>query len=103
MNTTTDLTLFDSQVAQVVSLNEPESRELHYCEGIIQTGLKTFYEVGNALATIRDNRLYRAEHSTFEHYCQAKWDMTKKRANQLISTSHVCENIHTMGTIVPIV
>lgn len=35
-----------------------------------------FVECGNALAEIRDKRLYRGTHDTFEAYCYDVWKLT---------------------------
>jgi hypothetical protein len=53
-------------------------------EAIIEQGQKTFLKVGNALLEIRDARLYRDEQSTFEDYCQIRWNFGRVRAHQLI-------------------
>jgi len=55
----------------------------------VQAGLANFIEVGEALATIRDERLYRATHATFEDYCQTRWGMKRAHANRLITASTV--------------
>ncbi|MGH2715034.1 MAG: DNA methyltransferase [Thermoleophilaceae bacterium] len=44
---------------------------------------------------IRELRLYRETHGTFEAYCQERWRMTRRRANQLVQAAEV-------GTMVPI-
>jgi N6-adenosine-specific RNA methylase IME4 len=62
-------------------------------ERIIERGLKTFYEVGNALIQIRDSRLYREQYSTFEEYCQGRWQLERRRAYQLMDTSLVFNNV----------
>ena len=49
-------------------LNIDERNELERCEVVIRQGLETFIEVGQALMTIRDKRLYRIEFGTFEDY-----------------------------------
>ena len=64
--------------ATVTSLTPLESATLATYETVIQQGLESFVEVGNALAAIRDNRLYRSEHDTFEEYCQAKWSLNRQ-------------------------
>ena len=43
--------------------------------------------VGNALLEIRDSRLYRTSHGTFEDYCQDRWQFTHGRARQLIAAA----------------
>ena len=52
------------------TLSEVEEQALKKYEEIISKGLNTFLEVGHALAEIRDRRLYRATHDTFEPYCR---------------------------------
>jgi hypothetical protein len=70
-------------------------------EQIIEHGLQTFYEVGGALATIRDDRLYRSTHDTFEDYCRERWGMSRRYANLLIVSSDVVANLGTMVPMLP--
>ena len=42
-------------------------------EQVIESGWATFVQVGLALATIKDNELYRTVYGSFEHYCRVKW------------------------------
>lgn len=56
-------------------------------EETIRRGLTTFVEVGNALAAIRDGRLYRLEFETFEAYVAERWGWTRDRAYKLIAAS----------------
>ena len=79
----------------------PESRDLIALESVIERGLETFVEVGEALATIRDRRLYRTEHPTFADYCKAKWKMSDRRARQLMDAAEVTSTIAKSGTTVP--
>lgn len=67
------------------TLNSPESDRLLELESSIERGKKTFIEVGLALCEIRDRRLYRSEHATFEDYCRMKWNFTRQYVNQIIS------------------
>lgn len=46
-------------------------------ELIIARDLPTFRRVGGALASIRDERLYRETHRTFEEYCRAHWSLPR--------------------------
>jgi hypothetical protein len=77
-------------------LSTDESLELERCEAIIERGLKTFFEVGSALLRVRDLRLYRVDHPTFEAYCQERWDFSKTYANNLIAATSVRNNLTTM-------
>ena len=49
---------------------EIEVARLAELELVIERGQKAFVAVGNALAEIRDQRLYRETHATFEAYCK---------------------------------
>lgn len=64
-------------------------RTLEEHEAIIQTGLQTFIEVGEALMAIRDGRLYRATHSDFDTYCRERWGFSRRRAGQMIEAAEV--------------
>lgn len=73
-----------------------ERSRLYQCEEIIEHGLNTFVDVGNALLEIRDNRLYRQEYHTFEDYCKERWGMSRPRAYQLIDAANVMSNLSTI-------
>jgi hypothetical protein len=76
------------------SLTADDKTILATCEETIERGLKTFHEVGAALLKIRDGRLYRHKHKTFEQYCRDRWGFTRMRASQLIASASVCENVN---------
>lgn len=82
-------------------LVESEYSELQQHEQVIEQGLKTFVDVGNALLAIRDKRLYRQDFGTFEEYCNDRWGFTDRRARMLMSAAEAVSNIQ-IGTIVPI-
>jgi len=86
----------------VETLSLTEQTELQEMEGVIETGLRTFYEVGCALAAIRDSRLYRETHDNFEEYCRDRWDMSRPRAYQLVESASVKENLSTIVDIQPV-
>ncbi len=51
---------------------------------------EAFVTAGNALAVIRERKLYRtAEFSTFEEYCRVTWQMSRDFAYKLIAASEV--------------
>jgi hypothetical protein len=82
-------------------LNIDESHELERCEVVIKQGLQTFIEVGQALMTIREKRLYRIGFKTFEDYCVERWLITKTQANRLIQASETISNLTPMGVVLP--
>lgn len=54
-------------------LTPEEERLLAKCERTIEEKLRDFYEVGKALFTIKDLKLYRASFRTFGEYCRERW------------------------------
>jgi|GEM_PF-910822 len=75
-------------------LPDAEAAELSQHEAVIERGLKTFYEVGAALTAIREKRLYRATHNSFEDYCQERWQLTQRRAYQMMDAVLVVNNVY---------
>jgi hypothetical protein len=83
----------------IAPLTRAETIALDDCEQRIERGLKTFFEVGAALIAIRDNRLYRASHGTFELYCRERWNMTPQHANRLALAAGVVASMEPIGSI----
>ncbi|BCL40125.1 hypothetical protein [Nostoc sp. MS1] len=54
---------------------------------------RAFFEAGKALMELRDRRLYRSTHRTFEEYCRSRFGYTHRRVNYLIAGSVVFDNI----------
>ena len=82
--------------------NNVTSGRLAELEAIIETGMRTFVEVGNALRTIRDTRMYREQgYKTFDDYCRARWNWSKTHANRQIQAAKVAEEeaMTPMGVI----
>ncbi len=78
-----------------------EHNRLTELEHTIEAGLKTFVDVGMALLEIREAKLYRGTHGTFERYCADRWQFTDRRARMLIDAAGAVEHLKT-GTIVPV-
>lgn len=79
------------------SLETSEDDRLAHCERVIERGFTVFVEVGQALAEIRDAKLYRASHKTFEEYCKARWDIGRSRAYELIDQAKVSTALADAG------
>ena len=75
-------------------------------EGIIQENIGGFYEVGHALAKIRDQGYYRdvLGFETFEAYCKARWDFGRRTAYQYIDAAKTIENVRhgAQSDVVPV-
>src|SRR5579871_4690940 len=78
-------------------LNPGERTLLDSFEKIIGMELHSFLSVGSALAEIRDKRLYRGSHKTFEEYCRKRWDFTRAHANRLVGATKVMRILAPIG------
>jgi hypothetical protein len=85
--------LSPEQLSMDLPLTERETDQLTRCEAVIQEGMETFWKVGTALSNIRDSRLYRRTHRTFEDYCQERWDIKKSSAYRLMGAVDVINNL----------
>lgn len=72
--------------------------ELQELESVIERGLQGFYEAGQALRRIRDERLYLKDYKTFEDYCVARWRFKRDYACRLISAVQVADNLRPTGS-----
>lgn len=78
---------------ELAPLDNREVARLTRCERVIEKGLCTFREVGQALLQIKEEALYRAEYTTFAEYCQVKWKFNDARARQLIAAAKTAETV----------
>lgn len=83
------------------ALTTTEQQELERHEAVIARGVETFVEVGNALAAIRDARLYRQGYATFDAYCRERWEIGRQRAYQLMGAASVVGNLSTIVDTAP--
>jgi len=74
-------------------LNIQEQERLKNCELVIQTGLETFYQVGQALLEIQESKLYRQEFNTFDEYLQGRWNISNVQGYRLINSANVIDNL----------
>lgn len=67
-------------------------------EQSIESGLdrasEPILEIGKALRSIRDKKLYREEgYSSFEAYLQERWEMSRNKGYQLIAAANILEDL----------
>ena len=82
-------------------LHPAERERLAELEQTIARGLVQFLEVGLALIEIRDARLYREHHGTFEAYCRERWGFRRAHAYRLIQSARVAQTLSPMGDNAP--
>lgn len=82
-------------------LTRAEQHDLVTHEATIARGIDTFVAVGNALAAIRDGRLYRDQYATFEAYARERWEIGRARAYQLMDAAQAVDAVSTIVDIAP--
>ncbi len=84
------------------TLDLTEQQQLDALEEKIQAGLESFFEVGNAMMQIRDGRLYRERYSTWEEYCQKRWNFSGRYGHfQLAAMEKTVEIAGSNPTVLP--
>lgn len=74
-----------------------ELEEFNECERIIERHMASSIEMAEALATMRDKRLYRVWYDTWEEYIETRWGFTARRARQLCQAADTLRIIGTPG------
>ncbi|WGV29105.1 hypothetical protein [Halotia branconii] len=84
----------DVSAVEVPELTPEEERDRLNLERRVE---RAFYEAGKALMELRDRRLYRSTHKTFEEYCRDRFGHSRQQSNYLIAAANVYENLTTNG------
>ncbi|RCJ36647.1 hypothetical protein A6769_16130 [Nostoc punctiforme NIES-2108] len=64
---------------------------------------QAFFEAGKALIELRDRRLYRSMHKTFDEYCLNRFGYNRSRSYQLVDGAVVVDILPTAeGQVRPI-
>jgi hypothetical protein len=74
-------------------LTNKEFGRLLKLETTIGKGMESAVEVWVALEEIRDSRLYRQKHKSFDDYCQNRWKMSRRYADMLIKSAYVVKGL----------
>lgn len=59
---------------------------------VVERGMAAWVEVGIALARLRDEKMYASTHETFELFVRERFDLSRRRAYQLINESAVARD-----------
>jgi hypothetical protein len=76
-----------------VTMSDIELSRLSELETVVEAGLQTFYDVGQALIEIRDSRLYRLNYKTWDGYCRDRWGMSFQHAARLIDAAEIVDTL----------
>ncbi|AFZ38304.1 hypothetical protein Sta7437_4876 (plasmid) [Stanieria cyanosphaera PCC 7437] len=77
-------------VEVIEELTDEEQQERLHLERQVE---RSFYVAGKALQQLRDRRLYRSTHSTFEDYCRERFGYSRRHPYLLIDAAIVVDNL----------
>ena len=79
-----------------LALSEEEEKERTRLERLVEKG---FYQAARALRELRDQKLWRGSHRSFEQYCQDRFGFGRSRSSRLIESANVIENLLPIGQL----
>ncbi|MBE9209926.1 hypothetical protein IQ244_26215 [Nostoc sp. LEGE 06077] len=88
--------IIDVSAVEVPELTEQEQSDRLHLELKVE---RAFFEAGKALAELRDRRLYRSTHRTFEEYCRDRFGFERRHPYRLIEAAVVVDNLMQMCPI----
>jgi hypothetical protein len=88
-----------SSITVFEPLTLDEENERRHLERQIE---KAFYQAGLALQALRDKKLYRSTHSSFEEYCHDRFGFTRRSAYYLIDAVEIIDNLKKCEPLVHI-
>lgn len=74
-------------------LTTAEREKLDRLERLVDGGMRAFRQVGLALLQIRDSRLYRQTHGSFDEYLAARWNMHRSTAHRAIAAAEIASRL----------
>ncbi|MBD2468766.1 hypothetical protein [Nostoc sp. FACHB-145] len=80
----------DVTVVEVPELTEQEQSDRLHLERKVE---RAFFEAGKALAELRDRRLYRSTHKTFEEYCKDRFGYSRRQPYHLMEAAVIFDNL----------
>jgi hypothetical protein len=75
---------------EVPELTQEEESDRLHLERKVE---RAFFEAGKALAELRDRRLYRSTHKTFEEYCRDRFGHSRRQSYLLMDAAIVFDNL----------
>ncbi|MHC5748896.1 MAG: hypothetical protein ACYTXT_45115, partial [Nostoc sp.] len=75
---------------EVTELTQEEQTDRLHLERKVE---RAFFEAGKALTELRDRRLYRSTHKTFEEYCRERFGHSRRQSYLLMDAAVVFDNL----------
>jgi len=82
--------IIDVPAVEVAELTAEEQSDRLHLERKVE---RAFFEAGKALAELRDRRLYRSTHKTFEEYCRDRFGHSRRQSYLLMDAAVVFDNL----------
>ncbi|MCH7225040.1 DUF5131 family protein [Haloferula sp. A504] len=75
-------------------LTSEEKADFRKLDSKVRKGMRAFFEVGSALAEIRERKLWRAgDFNSWDEYCKQYEDLSKTHANRLIKATQIAGHL----------
>ena len=84
------LATIDVTAVEITELTEQEQSDRLHLERRVE---RAFFEAGKALTELRDRRLYRSTHKTFEDYCRERFGFSRRQPYHLIEAAVIFDNL----------
>ncbi len=81
------------ELTETFELTYDEQRDRLFLERKVE---QAFWEAGRALKQLRDKRLYRSTHKTFEEYCKDRFGFERRHPYRLINAAEVVDRLIQM-------
>ncbi|MEY9871124.1 hypothetical protein ABH931_000589 [Streptacidiphilus sp. MAP12-33] len=95
---TSDMIPAPVEVQATGQLSPDEVDSLGTCERAVENLATATWLAGKALQAIRDGKLYRETHGTFEDYVTERWEIGERTAYQMIEEWPLAERLnHALG------
>ncbi|MBW4616385.1 MAG: hypothetical protein KME21_24540 [Desmonostoc vinosum HA7617-LM4] len=85
-----DLVTVEVTAVEVPELTEQEQSLRLHLERKVE---RAFFEAGKALMELRDRRLYRSTHRTFEDYCRERFGFSRRQPYHLMEAAVIFDNL----------
>ena len=77
------------------TLTAEEVKKLAKCEEAIQENSKMYFLAGESLTQISEERLYKAEFTDFDRYCEGRWGFSGSHARRLMDSWKLVEKLRS--------
>ena len=92
---TLQLSKEEAEAYEVVIFNDEQRNRREDYDRRITAGLDAFIDVATALIGLQEEKLYKETHSTFEAYCEEKYNLGRRRAYQLMEAGKAVLSLTT--------